>query len=89
MNWDFALIVASVDGRHVPLDVYESKAVPVGAEVPLIHGMQGTTCRRSRRGRRREPERRVAGPYGTKNTPRSSSVVEMGPPLRNETAFHW
>ena len=41
MNWDFALIVASVDGRHVPREEYESAAVPDGAEVRLIHVMHG------------------------------------------------
>jgi len=41
MNWDFALIVATVNGRHVPRDEYETTPVPDGAEVPLIHVMHG------------------------------------------------
>gem|GEM_PF-2238777 len=41
MNWDFALIVATVNGRHVPPGEYETTPVPDGAEVPLIHVMHG------------------------------------------------
>jgi thiamine biosynthesis protein ThiS len=41
MNWDFALIVASVNGRHVPPGEYESTPVPDGADVRLIHVMHG------------------------------------------------
>ncbi len=41
MGWDFALIVASVNGRHVPREEYETTSVPDGAEVHLIHVMHG------------------------------------------------
>jgi thiamine biosynthesis protein ThiS len=41
MNWDFAPIVASVNGGHVPPTEYETTPVPDGAEVRLIHVMHG------------------------------------------------
>jgi thiamine biosynthesis protein ThiS len=41
MNWDFALIVASINGRHVPPGEYETTPVPDGARVLLLHVMHG------------------------------------------------
>jgi len=37
MGYDFPLITVTVDGEFVPADDYETRAVPDGADVRVIH----------------------------------------------------
>jgi len=41
LGWDFALIIASVNGRHVPTADYETTPIPDHADVRLLHVMHG------------------------------------------------
>lgn len=41
MNYDFALIVVSVNGARVEKDAYASHPVPDGADVQVIHLAHG------------------------------------------------